>query len=41
MLYLSDQAEDTFDLKATEEDHRKLRDVLPKIYTVDRSNPRS
>jgi hypothetical protein len=41
MLYLSDQAEETFGLKATEEEQKKLRDMLPKVYTVDRSNPRS
>jgi len=40
-LYLSDRAEEAFDLKATEEDHKKLREILPKIHTVDRSSPRS
>lgn len=38
-LYLSDQAEETFDLKATEADRQKLKDLLPKITPVERRGP--
>lgn len=39
-LYLSDKAEETFGLKATEEDKEKLRQALPTITTVERDNDR-
>ena len=35
-LYLSDRAEDTFDLKATEEEKKRLKDMIPKIRAIDR-----
>jgi hypothetical protein len=35
-LYLSDQAEETFNLKATEEEKKQLNEMIPKIRTVDR-----
>ncbi|TID23747.1 gb [Venturia nashicola] len=39
-LYLSDKAEETFGLKATEEDREKLRKAIPRITTVERDNDR-
>ena len=35
-LYLSDRAEDTFNLKATEEEKKRLDEMIPKIRAVDR-----
>lgn len=35
-LYLSDRAEDTFNLKATEEEKKRLNEMIPKIRTIDR-----
>jgi len=35
-LYLSDRAEDTFNLKATEEEKKKLQGMIPKIRPIDR-----
>ena len=35
-MFLSDAAEDKFGMKATEKDHEKLREMIPKIHTVDK-----
>jgi hypothetical protein len=35
-LYLSDRAEDTFNLKATEEEKKRLHEMIPKIRSIDR-----
>jgi hypothetical protein len=35
-LYLSDTAEEKFGMKATDEDREKLREMIPKIHTVDK-----
>jgi hypothetical protein len=35
-LYLSDQAEEKYGFKASEEDKKKLKEILPKIHTVER-----
>lgn len=35
-LYLSDTAEEKFGMKATDEDKAKLRQMIPKIHTVDK-----
>ena len=35
-LYLSDHAEDKFNLKATEEEKKKLNEMIPKIRIIDR-----
>ena len=35
-LYLSDRAEDAFNLKATEEEKKRLNEMIPKIRTIDR-----
>lgn len=35
-LFLSDRAEETFNLKATEEEKRRLNEMIPKIRTIDR-----
>jgi len=36
--YATNIAEDKFNLKATEEDKRKLREALPTIRVVDRGS---
>lgn len=35
-LFLSDKAEETFGMVPTEQDREQLREVLPKIRTVDK-----
>jgi predicted dinucleotide-binding enzyme len=35
-LFLSDTAEEKFGMKATAEDKAKLREMIPRIHTVDK-----
>lgn len=35
-LILSDKAEETFGFVPTEQDHKNLREAVPKIHMVDR-----
>ena len=35
-LYLSDTAEEKFNMKATDEDRAKLKEMIPRIHTVER-----
>lgn len=35
-LYLSDTAEERFDMVPTEQDREKLRQMIPKIHAVDK-----
>ena len=35
-LYLSDKAEETFDLKPTDKDLEELRNAIPKVSVTDK-----
>jgi hypothetical protein len=38
-LYISDKAEEKFGLTPTEKDQQQLRDVIPKVSTIERRSP--
>jgi hypothetical protein len=35
-LFISDRAEETFNLVPTEEDRRKLKEAIPKVHFVEK-----
>jgi hypothetical protein len=35
-LYLSDTAEEKLGMKATDEDKAKLREMIPRVHTIDK-----
>jgi hypothetical protein len=38
-LYISDKAEEKFGLTPTEKDREQLRDVIPKVSTIEKRSP--
>ncbi|KAI4623343.1 hypothetical protein J4E83_004736 [Alternaria metachromatica] len=38
-LYISDKAEEKFGLTPTDQDREQLRDVIPKVSTIEKRTP--